>query len=74
MATSEPINIQIDAEALRKQVQGVIQEELREMSMRLRRAADALHPEFMSEHNAHMEIYFRTKWEAEHAEQGGETR
>lgn len=69
MATPEPISIQIDPEALRKQVQGVIGQELREASMHLRRAADALDPEFMPEHNAHMETYFRQKWEAE---QGGD--
>lgn len=66
-----PINIQIDQEALRTQVQSVIQAELRAAAMKLRLAADQLDPEWINEHNKMIEDYARQQWEAE---QGGENR
>lgn len=65
MATSEPIRIQIDPEALRSQIRDVIREEMQAASLRLRFAADALDPEFMPKFEADMTTYLRKQWEAE---------
>jgi hypothetical protein len=45
--TPDHINITIDQDALRKQVQAAIGEALNDASMKLRLAADALNPGFM---------------------------
>lgn len=45
--TPDHINITIDEDALRKQVQEVVDEALKEASLKLRLAADALNPGFM---------------------------
>lgn len=42
MAEATPINIQIDPEALKTQIQEVVHKEFGEMATRLRMAADAL--------------------------------
>lgn len=66
MAETPPnITITVDEGALRAQVQRVITEEVKVAAMALRRAADALDPDWMAEHNAWMEQHHRAKWEAE---------
>lgn len=61
------ITITVDEAALRDQVQRVIAEEIRTASYALRRAADALDPEWHREQAAWVEEHFRAKWEAERA-------
>ncbi|UOE45924.1 hypothetical protein [Agromyces larvae] len=66
--TPNHITITVDEDALRAQVQRVIGEELREAAFALRRAADALDPEWIAEHNAWVEADALKRWEAEREE------
>jgi hypothetical protein len=59
------ITITVDEEALRKQIGGIVHDEMKEASLALRRAADALDPEWPKEHQAWLENHLRAKWEAE---------
>ena len=63
--TPDHITITVDEEALRKQVASIIQDEKREASMALRRAADALDPDWWREHERFQEIHYRGKFEAD---------
>lgn len=65
--TPDHITITVDEDALRKQIQGIIGEELRAASFGLRRAADTLDPNWMVEHSDWLEAELRKKWEAERA-------
>jgi hypothetical protein len=46
-AAPDHITITVDEKALREQVRGIINNEMREMALKLRHAADVLDPEFM---------------------------
>lgn len=59
--TPDHITITVDEEALRRQIHGIIQQEVKEFSYALRRAADALDPEYAT----WLENHLRAKWEAE---------
>lgn len=65
------INIQIDQEALREQVGGVIKSELREAAMRLRFAADQLDPGWIVEHNEMVEREAHQRWDREQEKNHG---
>lgn len=49
MAEMTPLNIQIDEDALRKQIQDTLDKVLIDASWKLRAAADSLFPEFLEE-------------------------
>lgn len=47
MAEKTPLDIRIDEDALKKQVESAITDALRDASMKLRVSADALDPDFL---------------------------
>lgn len=64
MAETPSINIQIDEQALRDQIDRTVQDALREASMRLRVAADALdNREWIKGFEEHQEQRLRDEYE-----------
>lgn len=64
MAEVPPLEIKIDQEAIRAQVSEGITEALREASIKLRTAADALDPEFLKYQDEWIEDKVNSKVEA----------
>jgi hypothetical protein len=65
--TPDHITITVDEVALRAQIDRIVQESTREASMALRRAADALDPNFMDRFLAANKAWWREDWEKEAA-------
>ena len=65
MAEMPPIDIRIDEDALKKQVESAITDALRDASMKLRFAADALDPDYLK---------YRDEWVEEEIERRVDSR
>lgn len=67
--TPDHITITVDEVALRKQIDGIVQECLQAASWKLRQAADNLEPDFMKNLMEEQKTYWRKEWDAEQAKE-----